>query len=223
MTHYEAYFDDPARELTRLCAALGLPTTPAMVDAAVATIQTDLNHHAAAAPAPVPDDVLRFYDARLRDGDDPAAAPAPSSHRESLLQSQVLTLAARVDDRRAECDDLATTLAARTAERDLAAAQLAGATDAIAARDGAIAALQQRLANEQAEVHRLDAALDALHLDADAVRAEARTLRAELSTLTQGRAWSVLERVWALRLRFVPRGSRRERLLGLGPRRPSMG
>lgn len=45
VTHYEAYFHDPAAEIRRVCTALGLAPSRDQIAAAVATVRPDLRHH----------------------------------------------------------------------------------------------------------------------------------------------------------------------------------
>lgn len=220
VTHYDAWFHDPAAELRRVCDRLGLAPT---ADAAAA-IRPALRHH-----RPTTTDLLsRVRDAGVVDTYLRLCAEAGPVHAETLEREPGPPMAACVGPEaeahleallRARVEHLERALAERGAEHAALRARAEALAVRLAARDEELA-LAQRLQRADRDVAaRATATLAQREQDLTLARAGLVDLRAQLERVTSSRLWPLMQTLWRLRLRLVPYDSRRERVLGMQPHR----
>jgi hypothetical protein len=234
VTHYEAWFRDPAAELQRVCDALGLSPDAAAVERALATVRTDLQHH-----HPSTADVLHAVrrpllvetylrlcaeagpvaQAALAEGHvDAQWLAALADARLPVLEAQLRALETERDALRAERDGLRWERDALAAARDDVMTHFRAVEAHAQALERVREELHQRLAVVEVEAARaplLDAEVERLRGEMRRLETTLAAKTAELDEIVHSRVWPLLERVWRLRASLVPAGSRREALLRL--------
>lgn len=241
VTHYDSYFHDPMAELRRVCAFAELTPSDDTLAAAAASIAPRLRHHEPgtvrtldALPPALGDLYQRLCAAagpvhaavRATEhvGTAVATRPADEPPAMTVLRERVAGLEAALTER----DERVAALQAERAHDASELARLAAVVterDAVLAeRDVTLGMVRDELVTYRREHGRTTAQLaERTRMHEDAVRSVGDT-RARLDAVTwerdqivRSRVWRAMDRLWRLRLRLVPRGSRRERLLSLRP------
>ncbi len=241
VTHYDSYFHDPLAELRRVCAFAELRPSEETLAAAAASIAPRLRHHEPGtlrtldALSP---DLATLYQrlcadagplhAEVRAREHVGAAGAPRAAGEApettVLRERVAGLEVTLAEREARIAALEAERAAGATELVRLNAVVVERDAVLAERDVALGGVRGELVTERRDHARTMAQLsERTRLLEDAIRSVAET-RTRLDAVTwerdeivQSRAWRTMNRLWRLRMRLVPRGSRRERLLSLRP------
>jgi hypothetical protein len=241
VTHYDSYFHDPLAELRRVCAFAELTPSEETLAAAAAGIAPRLRHHEPSTLRTLdalPPDLAALYQrlcqeagpvhaaARAHEHVGTASATRPDGEppATSVLRERVAMLEATLAERD---DRIAALEAARAADATELVRVNAVVTErdaVLAERDVALGGVRGELVTERRDHTRTMGQLsERTRLLEDAIRSVADT-RSRLDAVTwerdeivHSRAWRTMNRLWRLRTRLVPRGSRRERLLSLRP------
>lgn len=172
VTHYDAYFHDPAGELTRVVAALGMDVSAETIATAVGIVADPLRHHTGVVE--VPPAVAATYAALCAQAGPVHAAaqaapridtplpPRPPRILVDWLQQRLEAAEATVRASDADIGGLRTVLAAREADILALQAESTRAHDTIAALQHEIDQLRQALEASDATRAALAARLDAL-------------------------------------------------------------
>jgi len=231
VTHYDAYFDRPEAELRRVAAFCGIDVPERVLQRAVAAASDAMRHNRFTTEdlvgERVPPEVVSLYTELLAEAGRPTAGRRAvatrvqaSAPRESPVESGEMERAALVNllrdvlaETKAGLDRVGAELERTAAELQRSNAEVERTSTELQRTHLEHQRTSAELQRTTAELQRATGELQETTAELEKRGQDSERLRDELATITGSVGWAFLQGLRDIRLRFAPRGSRRERVL----------